>query len=78
MSTSRAEAMKWLFNNLDRWPADTELNQFRLKPVQEGAPVGWWFIKSTDENIYFADCINPGISEAEWRYPTLLNREVQS
>lgn len=57
---TRQQAINWLVLNCDIWPVteDEESNAIKFH--------GWQFIESLEGTIYFADCIERGITEVEF------------
>ena len=57
---TRKHALNWLVLNCDIWPVveDDESNAIKFHD--------WRFIESNSGTIYFADCIDRGITEVEF------------
>lgn len=56
----RQQAINWLAKNCEIWPVvvDDETHTYRFH--------GWEFIESFEGVIYFANCIDAGITECEF------------
>ena len=56
---SREHVKNWLVNNCDSWPVSM------VNDISGDMFYGWRFIRSTDGLVYFANCVDAGISEHE-------------
>lgn len=57
---SREQAMNWLVQSSTKFPELSEQD-----PATAEVFHGWRFVLGTDGVLYFANCIEPGITEAE-------------
>lgn len=59
---SRVRALNWLTQSAIEFPALTE-----AAPIGANAFNGWRFVLGTDGVVYFANCIDQGITEVDLR-----------
>ena len=57
---TRDHALNWLLSNISSFP------NMDKSQIGEDLFHGWRFIKSTDKSVYFANCIDRGISENDF------------
>jgi hypothetical protein len=57
---SRAQALNWLAQSSHKFPSLSEQN-----PISADLFHGWRFVRAIDGVVYFANCIEPGITETE-------------
>jgi len=57
---SRQQALQWLSQNYEKFPLLTN-DKFASERIFHG----WRFVLGLDNIVYFANCIDPGITETE-------------
>lgn len=59
-SATRQQALNWLRSSISRFPNNPGHNG-----IGEDLFHGWRFIAGLDGHVYFANCVEPGITESE-------------
>ena len=69
--TPRARAMRWLKDNVKHWPTTRSIGKYG---IGDELFHGWRFVDSRESGIYFANCIDQGISKAEFNEARIAKR----